>query len=139
MNRVYEMNCAAVHVLLLPAVQGRVRGELAEDLQNHLHACASCRTAYSELQELIDLVEAALADQPPAPDTLWNQIQGAMQADDEASTVDLVASLLRLLNALGVPEWATDPLLGGLGLALRAKPAQLQAKLLGTVAQDLLW
>ncbi len=118
-----DLDCAAIHVLLLPMLHGQLTPSLETRVHDHLQNCPACRREYEELQSTQRQMTILIEQLPPAPDRLWGRLQLEIRLEREpeaapkAEPLTLLSSCLNLLTAVGIPAWATEPITRSVGLA----------------------
>lgn len=126
-----DLDCAAIHVLLLPMVHGQLTPALIARVQEHLAQCPACQQEFAELKALQLQVTTLMAHLPPAPDALWSRLQLSIKPESEPSSEPwaLLTSCLGLLTALGVPQWATQPVTRSVNLAREVRDDLLASRI----------
>lgn len=127
----YDLDCAAIHVLLLPMIHSRLTPTLEARVHDHLQNCIACRQDYEELQALQQQTTRLIEQLPPAPDRLWSKLQLAMTPEPEpkAETLSLLSSCLNFLSAAGIPPWATEPVSRSIDLAKDVRDGRIAARI----------
>ncbi len=130
-----DLDCAAISVMLLPMIHGQLTPTLNDRIHDHLKNCPTCQQEFDELQGLKRQM-TTLADQlPPAPDRLWSKLQLATGPESESATeprsepLALLSSCLGLLTAVGIPQWATQPVARSISLATEVRDELLTARI----------
>lgn len=125
----HTLDCAAIHVLLLPMISGQLTPALNHRVHEHLSYCPACQGEFEEIRTVQRQLSALIEQLPPAPHALWSKIQLATMPEQEPATepLPLLSACLNLLTAMGVPEWATQPVTRSVNLAqaLRVDPLLL--------------
>ncbi|MHC4607175.1 MAG: anti-sigma factor family protein [Planctomycetota bacterium] len=72
-----SMDCSGAHERMLDHVAGRLPGDRAGELEEHVHGCPAC----AEILRGIEANERVLfrAKAPSAPDTIWPRIEAAVE------------------------------------------------------------
>lgn len=130
-----DLDCAAISVMLVPMLHGRLTPSLNARIDTHLEHCPTCKQEYEELQGMQRQMTSLIEQLPPAPDRLWSKLQLATGPESESATeprsepLALLSSCLGLLTAVGIPQWATQPVARSISLATEVRDELLTARI----------
>jgi hypothetical protein len=115
-----------VNKKLSPYLHGELSADEARRVAEHLKGCPACRAEYEEIKFGAQLASQLTLDQ--APESLWGELETALNRGDASRLRNSAAAPLRLF--FGVPAFkfatalATLLLIGGVGLWLSRQKSQ---------------